>query len=217
MEPASCGVHNPVTTHRSSMTTIRFILTVVAGLLLASPPAFTAPVVTLTRDDTVITQSCVVEITSVIEDANQNGVLHIKADNITVRFKTGSALRGAPAGTPWNELRGIGIRIDDRRNVTLKGLHVHGFKNGVVASHADGLVVDGGDYSDNYRQQLKSTPEAENGADWIFPHNNDETRWREQHGGVFEQPAESEVAIVVDYFEIDGLATMRLEIEPVSH
>lgn len=145
--------------------------------------ASAAPLVRVTGDDTVITQSCVVEIASAVVDANQNGVLHIEADNITVRFKKGSALRGAAAGTLWNELQGVGIRIDSRRNVTLKGLQVHGFKNGIVATRADGLVIDGGDYSDNYRQRLKSTPEAENGEDWLFPHNNDETKWRDQYGG----------------------------------
>jgi len=165
------------------MTTIRLLLALATGLPFASLPLVAAPVLVVTKDDTVITQSCVVEITSPITDANQNGILHIRADDITVRFKTGSALRGAAAGTPWDELRGIGIRIDGHRHVTLNGLRVHGFKNGLVASNADGLVVDGGDYSDNYRQQLKSTPEAENGADWLFPHNNDETKWRDQYGG----------------------------------
>ena len=32
--------------------------------------------------------------------------------------------------------------------------------------------------------------------------------------GVFEQSVEGEVSIVVEYFEIDGFATLRLEIEP---
>lgn len=166
------------------MNTIRSIVAGFVAMLVARSLASAAlPVVTLTSDDTVITQSCIVEISAVVRDANQNGVLHIEAGNITVRFKAGAVLRGAAAGTLWNELRGIGIRVEGQRNVTLKDCRVHGFKNGVVASNADGLVIDGGDYSDNYRQQLKSTPEAENGADWLFPHNNDETKWREQYGG----------------------------------
>lgn len=165
------------------MITIRPAATALAGFAIHLATFAAEPVVTLSADDTVITRSCVVEIPATIADTNLNGVLHIKADNITVRFKAGSVLRGAAAGTPWNELHGIGVRIDGHRNVTLRGLRVHGFKNGVVATGADGLVVDGGDYSDNYRQQLKSTPEAENGADWLFPHNNDETKWREQYGG----------------------------------
>lgn len=158
-------------------------VTLVAAEVSALAVSHAAPLIRVTGDDTVITQSCVVEIASAIVDTNQDGVLHIEGDNITVRFTNGSALRGAAAGTPWNELRGVGIRIDARRNVTLQGLRVHGFKNAVVATRADGLVIDGGDYSDNYRQRLKSTPEAENGEDWLFPHNNDETKWRDQYGG----------------------------------
>ena len=166
------------------MTTIPAIVATLSGLLLTlSQNCAALPVISVTKDDTVITQSCIVEIPATIEDANQNGVLHIKADNITVQFKTSTSLRGATAGSPWNELHGIGIRIDGYHNVTLKNLDVRGFKNGVVASNADGLVVDGGDYSDNYRQQLQSTPEAENGADWLFPHNNDESKWRDEYGG----------------------------------
>jgi hypothetical protein len=35
--------------------------------------------------------------------------------------------------------------------------------------------------------------------------------------GLFEQLTESEVPIVVEYFEIDGFATLRLEIEPATN
>ena len=80
-------------------TTARSIAGAIVGVVSAlSQTAAAPPIITLTNDDTVITQSCIVEIASAIEDANQNGVLHIKADNITVRFKDGSALRGAAAG-----------------------------------------------------------------------------------------------------------------------
>ena len=170
------------------MRTTLSILAATPVLLLAVfrvSAAARQPAITLTKDDTVITQSCLIEIPpgAVIEDANENGVLHINADNVTVRFRSGEALRGAGSGTPWNQLRGIGVRIQGHRNVTLQNFRVHGFKNGVVASDANGLVIDGGDYSDNYRQQLRSTPAAEDGADWLFPHNNDETKWRDQYGG----------------------------------
>ena len=168
------------------MTTIRSTIAIAAGLIVAlskSVAALPLALIKVTSDNTVITQSCIIEIVSGVEDANRDGVIHVKADNITVRFKKGSVLRGAAVGTSWDELHGIGVRIEGHHNVTLKDLRVHGFKNGVVASNADGLVIDGGDYSDNYRQRLQSTPEAENGADWLFPHNNDDTKWREQYGG----------------------------------
>lgn len=139
----------------------------------------------ITADDTRITASCEVEIATglVIQDKNHNGVILIDADNVTVRFKPGSVLRGAPLATPWDQLQGIGIRANGRRNFTLQNAQVHGFKNGVVASNANGLEVSGGDFSDNFRQRLKSTPAAEDGADWLFPHHNDETKWSDKYGG----------------------------------
>ncbi len=151
----------------------------------------------VSADDTVITQSCVVQIAadSVIEDANQNGVLQVDADNVTIRFQAGTVLRGAAKETPWDQLRGIGIRINGHRNVRLENLRVHGFKNGIVATGADGLVVSGGDYADNYRQRLKSTSTAENGADWLFPHHNDDRKWRDEYGGAVCVEASTNVTI----------------------
>lgn len=163
------------------------IFTWVAGVRADGAPARVAaiPTILVTRDDTVITQSCWVKIPVgiVIADTNGNGVLHIDADNVSVRFVPGSELRGTPTGTPWDQLTGTGIRVGGHRGVTIEGAAVHGFKCGLVATHADGLVVSGGDYSDNYRQHLKSTPTAEDGADWLFPHHNDETKWRDEYGG----------------------------------
>ncbi len=154
-------------------------------LLARSTSAARLPEVRVTQDDTVIRHSCriVIPAGTILSDANTNGVIQIAADNLIVEFAPGSELRGAAPGTDGDALRGIGIRIEGHRGVTLKGARVRGFFNGLVASHADGLVVEGGDFSDNYRQRLRSTPQAEDGADWLFPHNNDEVKWRDQHGG----------------------------------
>lgn len=170
------------------------------GLLLAlglTTRALALPVLEVTRDDTLITRSCRVVIPpgTVIADVNTNGVLHVAADGITIEFAPGSELRGATPGTPWDTLRGIGIRIEGRRRVTLRGARVHGFFNGVVATRADGLRIVGGDFSDNYRQRLRSTLQAEDGADWLFPHNNDEVKWRDQYGGALCVEASERVTI----------------------
>lgn len=158
------------------------LATFVAG---GNAPAAELPVVQVTNDDVAITQSCIVEIPTgtVIADTNNDGVIHVAADNVTIRFADGSVLRGASPDTPWDHLTGMGIRIDGRTNVTVENAQVHGFKNGLVASHADGLTIQGGDYSDNYRQHLKSTPAGEDGSDWLYPHNNDQEKWRNQYGG----------------------------------
>jgi hypothetical protein len=38
------------------------------------------------------------------------------------------------------------------------------------------------DASDNRRAHLKSTPAAEDGADWLFPHRNDQNQWLTTYG-----------------------------------
>lgn len=150
-----------------------------------STDASALPIVTLTHDDTVIRRSCEIRIPpgTVIADTNGDGVLHIAADNVTLRFAPGAILRGAPPETPGDQLTGIGLRVDHHRNLSLVGARIHGFRNGVVASFADGLLVEGGDFSGNYRQRLRSTPAAEDGADWLFPHHNDDQKWRDEYGG----------------------------------
>jgi parallel beta-helix repeat protein len=155
------------------------------ALLPQSGMAAELPRLTLTTDDTRISESCLVEIPAdlVIADTNQNGVLHVAADGVRVEFAPGTVLRGAPSDTPWNRLEGIGIRIDGRTNVTIVNARVHGFHCGLVATAADGLTVSGGDFSDNYRQRLRSTSLAEDGGDWLYPHHNDTRKWREQYGG----------------------------------
>lgn len=155
---------------------------VCAGPVLAQG---SLPILNVTQDDTLVTNSCIVQIAAglVIPDANTNGVLQIKASGITVRFAPGSELRGAPPANAWDTLRGVGIRVEGQIGVAIENARVHGFKNGVVASDANALVISGGDFSDNYRQRLKSTREAEANEDWLFPHNNDRLKWRDQYGG----------------------------------
>lgn len=169
-----------------------FLLLTALGLQAKS-----LPLLEVTHDDMVITQSCRILIPQgrLIPDANTNGVIHIAKDGITVEFAPGSELRGAAVGAAWDALRGVGIRIEGHHSVTLKGARVHGFFNGLVATRADGLKIEGGDFSDNYRQHLRSTPQAEDGADWLFPHNNDETRWRDQYGGAVCVEASRDVTI----------------------
>lgn len=142
------------------------------------------PQVTVDRDNVVITESCIIRIPDglAIADTDGNGVIHIAADNITVAFE-GSVLRGAAPGTPWDQLVGVGVRLDGHKNVTLTGLNVHGFKVGVWVSDADGLNYVGGDLSDNYRKRLGSTPEREDSSDWMSPHNNDNNEWITRYGG----------------------------------
>ena len=101
---------------------------------------------------------CVVRIApgTVIEDRGGDGVIHVRASGVTLRFAPGSRLRGAPEGTPWDALRGVGIRIDGARDVRIEDARLHGFRVGLLATAADGLTIDGVEATDNFRQRLRS-------------------------------------------------------------
>jgi len=158
------------------------------SLLLAFVAAVTSqpdlPIVEVRADNTVIDRSCRVVVPDglVIADADGNGVIHIRASGITVEFADGAALRGAATGVPWDEHAGVGIRIDGQTNVTLRNARTHGFKVGVWATEADGLTVEGADASDGYAMRLRSTPQAEDGGDWLWPHENDKHEWMDRYG-----------------------------------
>lgn len=160
------------------------MLSTLLVLLAGRAAVLPAPELTVTADNTVVTASCRVVIApgTVIKDADGNGVIQIKGDNVVLEFAPGSELWGAPAGSPWDEMTGTGIVVEGGRRVTIKNAEVHGFKVGIHGKKSQVLTIDGGDVSDNYRQHLKSTPLAEDGADWLFPHKNDSNEWATNYG-----------------------------------
>ncbi|HEX41534.1 MAG TPA: hypothetical protein ENN81_05680 [Phycisphaerales bacterium] len=167
----------------------RPLILIIAGILLGHPtvpaPAVeTVPDLRLTSDDTRVSQSCriVIDRGVVIEDRNNNGVLHVAASNITIEFAGGSVLRGGPDGVTPDQYTGYGIRIDGQHNVTIRGARISGFYAGLWATDGDGLTLEDIDASDNRRARLRSTPLAEDGADWLFPHNNDDNEWLVNYG-----------------------------------
>ncbi len=152
----------------------------------ADQPPADLPVVTVTQDDTVLTESCRVVIPegTVIPDEAGDGVIQIRTDGVTVEFATGpdgspNPLAGAVIDDNWDALTGVGVRVEHASGVTLRNLRVLGYKVGVLATHADGLTVES---SDLYRQRLRSTPLREDASDWLYPHDNDERQWVTQHG-----------------------------------
>lgn len=152
------------------------------------------PEVVVDRDNVKITGSCVLVVPrdAVIADADGNGVVHIEADGVTVRFAEGSVLRGAKVGEPdaarpnlktWDKLTGIGVRVDGHSNVTIENASISGFKVGVRSDRCNGLTIAGGQFADNFRQRLGSTVWAEDSADWLWPHENDGDEWATNYGG----------------------------------
>jgi len=153
-------------------------------LAVCPTPAPAIPVVRVTSDDTVISESCCIAIPAdtVVEDKNNNGVIHIVGSNIEIEFSAGSVLRGSPKDRRPNEYKGFGIRIEGQSNVTLRGARISGFRAGIWATRANGLTLESVDASDNRRAYLRSTPLAEDSGDWLSPHNNDDNEWLESYG-----------------------------------
>jgi len=156
----------------------------------AEPPAAdtsTLPIIRVTADDTVIDRSCRVEIApdAVIRDAAGDGVIQVRASGIVVEFTPGSVLRGAAPGEAPDTYAGVGIRIDGHSDVTLRGVQVSGFKAGLWATAADRLVLEDSRADDLWRHRLRSTPVAEDLADWLWPHRNDANEWLTNYGAAF--------------------------------
>ena len=148
------------------------------SLALAQTPP---PTITVDRDNIEITKSCTIKIArDPIEDADNNGVIHITADNITVDL-AGATLHGAKPGQLPDSFSGIGILISGK-NVTLTNAKISCFKVGILAQKADALTISNTDVSGNFQQRLKSTPKAEDGSDWLWPHENDKQEWRDNYG-----------------------------------
>ncbi|HEX9794090.1 MAG TPA: right-handed parallel beta-helix repeat-containing protein [Planctomycetota bacterium] len=146
------------------------------------------PRIVVVQDDTVIDRSCRISIPkgTVIRDAAGDGVIQIATAGVVVEFEPGSVLRGADAGLDPDRFEGVGIRAEGVSGVVLRGLRVQGFKLGVEAVRCDGLLIEDADVSANFRQRLGSTPLAEDGADWLWPHENDGGEWRARYGAAID-------------------------------
>jgi len=158
------------------------IFSVVTSRLVAG--ASVLPMVRVTADHTIITQSCrvVIPVGTVAADADNQGVIQIGASNIEIEFAEGSILRGSQKGAPPDQYRGCGIRLNGHCGVTIRGARVSGFWSGIWATKADGLLLENIDASDNRRARLKSTPIAEDESDWLYGHNNDDHEWLTNYG-----------------------------------
>ncbi len=133
------------------------------------------------KDDLVITESCAIKPGEYrIEDKGEPGILRIEGENIAVVLAD-VTIDGAPAGAAPDAFAGTGIVIRGRSNV-LWGGKVRGLKVGILVDGGEDHWVMSVDTSGNYASRLLSTPEAEDGADWLWPHENDQGEWAAKYG-----------------------------------
>lgn len=148
------------------------------------------PIVVVDRDDVRIEKSCTIRIAKTpLVDVASDGVIRIVADGITVDF-AGARLHGAENDATADAFDGIGVRVT-AKNVTLKNANVSGYRAAIWATGAEGLVIERCDVSGNRRQRLRSTEKAEDGADWLWPHENDANQWLVDYGaGIYVEESQ---------------------------
>lgn len=95
----------------------------------------------------------------------------------------GVELRGVAKGTDLDQGAGYGIVVRDCEDVTIKGGVLGGYKGCIVATNTKGLVLDGIVFDGFYGKHLLSTLQAEDGSDWLYPHENDADQWITNYGG----------------------------------
>ncbi len=117
-------------------------------------------------------------------DATPGGAaLTISASNAVIDFN-GSIIEGTPEDTEPDARKGTGLLITGS-NVTVKNLTVRGYKVGILGRGARGLRLINADCSYNWKQQLASTQESEDLADWMSYHQNEKDEWLRYGAGIY--------------------------------
>jgi len=109
--------------------------------------------------------------------------IRIQGDNLTIDF-AGAVVSGSPDGFTPDQYAGTGVTVAGS-NITIKNLTVRGYKVGLYAADCANLHLTGCDFSYNWKQHLKSTPEREDGADWLSFHNNENDEWLRYGAGIY--------------------------------
>ena len=165
-----------------------------AFLALAAVPPISQASIDLSKVQ-VIDRTGTVRRSDLIRPSNgSKAAITVRGDGITVDFNN-AVLRGTPSTTDPDQRTGIGIEVIGR-NVTIKNARVHGYKVGLIARDADGLKILDSDFSYNWKQRLKSTPEKEDTADWMSFHQNEKDEWLRFGAGIYLSGT--------DRFEIKG-------------
>lgn len=132
----------------------------------------------------------------VVRDVNGDGVVQVTASGVTLLFE--GVLYGDVRDTAPDKFSGTAVRVSGAKGVRLEGLFAMGYKVGLRATEADGLVVSGANFDNLWRMHLKSTREKESAGDWLWPHENDKQEWVTNYGAAvcIERSADVKVSHV---------------------
>ncbi|MDZ4774453.1 MAG: right-handed parallel beta-helix repeat-containing protein [Planctomycetota bacterium] len=117
-----------------------------------------------------------------LDDAPDGAAIVVQGARDFVLDLTGVEIRGAPVGTELDACRGFGIVLVDCERVTIRGGSLGGYKTCIAAFDSKDLVIEDVRFDAWYGMRLASTPQAEDAADWLWPHENDEDEWMTRYG-----------------------------------
>jgi len=100
----------------------------------------------------------------------------VRGEGITVDLR-GVTLRGAAADAAPDAARGVAIRVDGGRDITIHGATIRGVRIAVLARGTRGLTLRDNDLSYNWKPRLFSLVGHESLIDWLSFHQNEKREW----------------------------------------
>lgn len=150
-------------------------------LSLAHPQTMIVPRAGLTISSSAAIRKGVYTLPSSVNLASP--AMKIQGKNLVLDF-SGVILQGTPQMTEPDQRKGLGVLVSGS-NITIKNLKVRGYKVGLMAKNVPGLKIENCDFSYNWKQQLKSTPEKEDLSDWMSYHQNEKDEWLQYGAGIY--------------------------------
>ncbi len=103
-------------------------------------------------------------------------ILIIEGNDIELDFHS-IFIDGASPGQVPSKFQGLGILVQNGKNITLKNLTIKGYKIALMVKNVENFKLENSDLSYNYRPELKSTRVAEAESDWMSFHDNENGEW----------------------------------------
>lgn len=111
-----------------------------------------------------------------LQAKKEKPVILVEGNNIIIDFNH-AVLKGSSSNSQPDAFTGIAILVQNSSHVTIKNLHVNGYKVALLVKNVQWLTLDNCDLSYNYRQHLNSTQEKEDISDWMSYHQNEKDEW----------------------------------------
>jgi parallel beta-helix repeat protein len=161
---------------------VRFIIFITAAFFILQACHKNSPLV---QGETILTNRVIKKGTYYLKsDGLERPAMIISGNDIVIDFN-GSTIIGDTNYLKPNEFTGLGIKVVNGNNITIKNVILRGFKTGLLADSIAGLKIEKCDFSYNYRPKLKSIREREDLSDWLSYHDNEKDQWNEYGAGIY--------------------------------